>query len=463
MNEVEKNMAVSALAQLLDQQPTAYAEVLAACRAMGWNASPTAQPADIIDELPSNVLPFIRRMLALLIYGDGSADSPAVVPATDRLYAQMLARQASPNYPAAGFPSDPSDPFLPMSPTRRDFAHLPQALSALSARKITNGNVTNGNATNGGAENDGIADGVSLAHILCSTEAQAAVTEICDDNTGWTMNKELPIVAGLKRLTLRCKTMSMPNYSTIFLRNPSELEELELPDLENFFFVTGNYGKNLGLINNNAKLKKVRLPNWKRVCTSSGERGAQVDVFQNCTALEEIEAPNLHFIGCEYFVVGCTSLKRVQVGTLTAQWGNAYGSYENNFQQSTANLIDFELGAGTAISLNMSWWKPTLDSSNLDQFLQNFRDHLIKRLALMTSSTTKTLTLSAGVYRAVYGLDSSDNVDQTSAAQTLSLADLGVTSEDLNEIEIAAGITTSTKYASWLSTYRAAIYWNIAK
>jgi hypothetical protein len=81
----------------------------------------------------------------------------------------------------------------------------------------------------------------------------------------------------------------------------------------------------------------------------------------------------------------------------------------------------------------------------------------------MTSGTTKDLTLSAEVYRAVYGLDSSDNVDPTSAAQTLSLGDLGVTEADLNDIEVAAGITTSTKYASWLSTYRAAIYWNIAK
>ena len=117
-------MAVSALAQLLDQQPTAYAEVLAACRAMGWNASPTAQPADIIDELPSNVLPFIRRMLALLIYGDGSADSPAVVPVTDRCYAQLVPRVTSPNYPAAGFPSDGVRPFLPDAPSIRDFAHL---------------------------------------------------------------------------------------------------------------------------------------------------------------------------------------------------------------------------------------------------------------------------------------------------------------------------------------------------
>ena len=182
-------MAVSALAQLLDQQPTAYAEVLAACRAMGWNASPTAQPADIIDELPSNVLPFIRRMLALLIYGDGSADSPAVVPVTERCYAQLVPRVTSPNYSAAGFPSD-RDPFT-HAPSIRDFAHLDQALSALSARKITNG----------GAENDGIVDGMSLARLVCSSNS--SVTKIVDDSNGWVFNNS-NMIATLINLYPNC-------------------------------------------------------------------------------------------------------------------------------------------------------------------------------------------------------------------------------------------------------------------
>ena len=79
----------------------------------------------------------------------------------------------------------------------------------------------------------------------------------------------------------------------------------------------------------------------------------------------------------------------------------------------------------------------------------------------MTSGTTKTLTLSAEVYRAIYGLDSSDVADPTSAARTLTLADLGVT--ELTDIEIAAGITLDTLYYSAIDTYRGAIYWNIAK
>ena len=199
MNEVEKNMAVEALAQLLDQQPTAYAEVLAACRAMGWNASPTAQPADIIDELPSNVLPFIRRMLALLIYGDGSADSPAVVPVTERCYAQMVPRVTSPNYPAAGFPSD--HPFLPQVPSDRDFAHLPQALSALSPRKISGVNAE-------------VPDGIGLAHLLCNSVAAATVTELTDTDEYDDINKTFPIdnFPSLTRLELNGKNLK----TTIF-------------------------------------------------------------------------------------------------------------------------------------------------------------------------------------------------------------------------------------------------------
>lgn len=79
----------------------------------------------------------------------------------------------------------------------------------------------------------------------------------------------------------------------------------------------------------------------------------------------------------------------------------------------------------------------------------------------MTSKTTKTLTLSAAVYRAIYGLDSSDIADPTSAARTLTLSDLGII--ELTDIEIAAGITLDTLYYSAIDTYRGAIYWNIAK
>lgn len=79
----------------------------------------------------------------------------------------------------------------------------------------------------------------------------------------------------------------------------------------------------------------------------------------------------------------------------------------------------------------------------------------------MASNTAKTFTLSAPVYRAIYGLDSSDTPDANSYARTHTLADLGIT--ELTEKEIEAGITLNTLYYSAIDTYRNAINWNIAE
>ena len=406
-------MAVSALAQLLDQQPTAYAEVLAACRAMGWNASPTAQPADIIDELPSNVLPFIRRMLALLIYGDGSADSPAVVPATDRLYAQMLARQASPNYPAAGFPSDGVRPFLPDAPSIRDFAHLPQALSALSARKIS--------------DLGDVPDGISLARIMCSAYHP---TELDDDNVGWAMTKTLPW-SDLVKVLLGCSTMNNTRIMSF-----SSLTSLKMDEL-----VTANYGSSTdlytlnGIIYNLAACTEVSFNKLESV--SVGGYGSFISalplitkitfpalkewkgtwsggIVANMDGLEELYCPSLILAqgggaGRENFACYCPKLWKVVVG---------YGAFTYDYStynfSGCPNLVHLEFEHEVTASQVLRGWSPTnaLDASrtdlieegstaqnNLDQFLQNFRSHIALRLT--SNGSGKTLTLSQAVYDAI--------------------------------------------------------------
>ena len=368
MNEVEKNMAVSALAQLLDQQPTAYAEVLAACRAMGWNASPTAQPADIIDELPSNVLPFIRRMLALLIYGDGSSDSPAVVPVTERCYAQLVPRVTSPNYPAAGFPSD-RDPFT-HAPSIRDFAHLPQALSALSARKIS-----------GVPE---APDGISLAHLLCGSDAANAVTEIVDDNSGYDgkYRNLVSIFPNVENVTLGFKTLVFADnvYPGVMFTAP---------------------------------MKRINMPGVKHIRMVYGGGGG-TGVFYNLPEGSEIIAPDCEKIesyGGNYPVLmhSLQGVVMIVLGKLTS-----FSMFSNS--TNAIKLIHFEIGAGTAISLNFSKWNPSYVLSdnptgtdlieegstaqnNLDQFLQNFRSHIALRLT--DNGSGKTLTLSQAVYDAI--------------------------------------------------------------
>ena len=406
MNEVEKNMAVSALAQLLDQQPTAYAEVLAACRAMGWNASPTAQPADIIDELPSNVLPLIRRMLALLIYGDGSSDSPAVVPATDRLYAQLVPRVTSPNYPAEGFPSDGVRPFLPDAPSDRNFAHLPQALSALSARKIS--------------DLGDIPDGMTVLQLY--TGRNSGITKI-KDTYAWDLcyrdqlYQLFNALPSLEDIYIRCKRLTGYSYgynvwfpSTITKCNGSS-DVFEMPDLERF-----EGSAHVGFPTLAQNFKKWSFP--KMVYTRCGfsYKDNQLDP-RVIDWVEEVYMPKCKTFGeyaSENILANFTNLKTVIMGNVTI-W------YSNKAFVNDVNLIHLEVGADGELldhSANYAGWSPTnaLDASgtdlieegstaqnNLDQFLQNFRSHIALRLATQPvgNPSGKTLTLSQAVYDAI--------------------------------------------------------------
>ena len=96
--------------------------------------------------------------------------------------------------------------------------------------------------------------------------------------------------------------------------------------------------------------------------------------------------------------------------------------------------------------------------NNLQQFLQNFRSYIVLRLANRKTTTALTLTLSAAVYNAVTGANSGWASQHT-------LAELGITDNDLTDLETELGITFATIYATWLDTYTGAngIHWNVNK
>lgn len=355
-----------------------------------------------------------RRLRKLLQHGDATfagidtlhADLAQKEQYRDGVYLHLRERlEGTDEHPLAeGVPVRPL-------PATQDLAHLQEAVELLGERKIED------------ASPD-IPDGVSLVRLLCDSSLASQVTELVDTNHDWVMDKELNTftAANITAALLCCRTMDMPNYSTIFLRNYTNLQALELPNLIDFFFASGNYGNELGMVSGSTKLERVYMPLLQRVCRRDGTRGAQVDVFQNCKALKEVIAPNLTLVGCEYFIVGCTSLQKVVLGTLTADFGNAYSSYANNFQQSTDNLVHFEIGNGVAVSLHLNWWLASMalrtdttasdyidlredkdDSgefiyqNNLQQFLSNFKAYIADRLADRTGKKTLTLTLSQAV------------------------------------------------------------------
>ena len=95
-----------------------------------------------------------------------------------------------------------------------------------------------------------------------------------------------------------------------------------------------------------------------------------------------------------------TKLKLVRFGTLETFTGSWTGA--KNFMINNNNLIRIEIGIGSKPSMDLSLHNPTnayltsssslvedtdICSNNLEQFLYNFREYIVKRLATNSSKT----------------------------------------------------------------------------
>ena len=313
-------------------------------------------------------------------------------------------------------------------PSRLDqLTDLPSAPLLVADRKISEPNAI---------------DGISLVHLLCSSTA-SEITELVDDNEEWeyahgtggndtTRSFPFNIFNNLKVLTLRCK--GLLGYAAV--NGSSTLEVLNIP------YIT--------------ELRRIPY---------------QLSPILNLTALKTLYAPSVGICineSTDYECVrNCNNLQKIVLGKLTI--------FYDFIRSGEPNLVHFEIGEDTAISLNMSWWTATnaLDPTgtelvedptahptwnNLQQFLQNFRSFIVLRLANRKSTTALTLTLSAAVYNAVTGANSG-------WASLHTLAELGITDNDLTDLETELGITSATIYATWLDTYTGAngIHWDINK
>lgn len=266
----------------------------------------------------------------------------------------------------------------------------------------------------------GVPDGMSLAQLLFSTSAASSVTEIVDDNVGWTATKAFGTFDNTKRLSLNCVAIDNINYSTFFLTTP--ITELRLDHLKDFFFVTGNYRYDNGMMKG-GMVERLETPMLERICKRDGTAGAQTTFLYDCPNIKEWIAPNLSFIGCEWVVDKCPNLEKVVFGKLTRQWGKAYGTYKNNFTESTSKLIHFEIGADTAISLNMIWWLPSAETLANPEFLSNFKTYIAERLT--EKGTGLTLTLSQEVRNAIHAAEDEygiENIIITKKGWTISPA-----------------------------------------
>lgn len=291
----------------------------------------------------------------------GEADVNAV-------YLELLNRQT--DYPADGFPS------------QHDLPHLPQAVAAFTPRKISNGS----------APNDGIQDGTSLAKLMCS-DALNAVTEIKDDNTGWTMNRGLTIYPNIKKLTIFGKG----EMSNRWFENMSTLEELIAPNIQSYYcrLASSDNTKMPAGVSDLASLKKLDLRGLGDAFV--GGNGNQYGaVVCGCPALTEVYFGKVRGTNIfntwgvtKFCIQYCTALEKLSVENMNER--NCLVRPGQN-----ENLIYLQIRGIQDNSCNLFWWNPTDKGTT---FLQNFREHIALRLT--DNGSGLTLTLSQEVRDAI--------------------------------------------------------------
>lgn len=171
MKDIEKIKSEDLACQVADANPANFAIEQEVGAMVGATVPQPTQPsADDARELGAQLLVFLRRALLPI--------RSALRTALAAIYAHLDSRCTA-YTPAAYAPYQPLPSYDPMGPfVPRTLPNLLTALTAFSARKISNGS----------APSDGIPDGTSLAHLLCSTDRDS-VTKIVDDNKGWVADK----------------------------------------------------------------------------------------------------------------------------------------------------------------------------------------------------------------------------------------------------------------------------------
>ena len=286
---------------------------------------------------------------------------------------------------------------LRLRPVLQNTDTLLPHLRLLDGRKITNG------YADGTPADDGLPDGVSLARLLCDSSLQP--TELIDDNVGWVMDKTLTTSA--TKVTLNCV-----RATANVIKDNSTIEELNIHYLESVPTANGSY-----LFNNLKALKYFYAPNLKQL--SSGQSN-NLSGLTNCKFIDMPELtdmwngyncyqmcnnPVLEYINIPKFDTAqnitqqaymCNNpeLKRVVMGKLKQL--QIRDNRNDAIFYNCPKLIHLEIGEGTAISLRLSAWSPTLYSS-LSLFLDNFLHFIAERVA----EGNYTLTLSAAVYAAL--------------------------------------------------------------
>lgn len=264
-------------------------------------------------------------------------------------------------------------------------------------------------------------EGISLLHQL--SDSSVALTKIEDTNRGWTLNKAysleriIALFPALTEIIYGCKyiTQSLTNTRSAYTI-PEKLsfngleecvsaplitmgegaftgnKEMSFPDLKKIGCLVCYSGN--GWWTSSISTDTLRFDALEEITSAGGGRGAFIEVpFPN---LKKLDLSPVKSMGRPLYGGSCLQgLEELDLSG-TSNVNLCHGTYPANI--STALLL-LKIKEGFAANLNLQYWSPTLDSSNLQQFLQNFRDYIANRLT--DNGSGKTLTLSQAVHNAI--------------------------------------------------------------
>ena len=203
----------------------------------------------------------------------------------------------------------------------------------------------------------------------------------------------------------------------------TSLEEVELEDLEYIPDDAIGSRTTCSLLSGLTACHTVWADKLKRARIVYPTGGGQAVMFWNMPALKKVYMRGLDYFdvyrtdGFNVYLANQDSIEELYLGPM-----NNYTANKVNLGNQTKLLkIDFPNGLNN--SMNLGTWSPTLDSSNLQQFLSNFRDYIALRLT--DNGSGKTLTLSQAVRNAIHAAEATygiENIIITQKGWTISPA-----------------------------------------
>ena len=407
MKDLEKIKSEDLGCQVQDANPGNFAIEQEVAQLVGATVpQPTEPSADDARELGAQLLVFLRRALTPI--------QSALRTALAAIYAHLDSRctdytpAAYAPYSAARRAYDPMRPFVP-----RTLPNLLTAITAFSARKISNGS----------APNDGIPDGESILHTICAGTA----TKLVDDNRGWTLSRAsileriVALFPSLTDIVFGCKiiTQSLTNTRSAYTL-PEKLSFNGLEECVSAPLITMGEGaftgnkemsfpalKRMGCLvcysgngwwTSSISTDTLRFDALEEITSAGGGRGAFIEVpFPN---LKKLDLSPVKSMGRPLYGGSCLQgLEELDLSG-TSNVNLCHGIYPANI--STVLLL-LKIKEGFAANLNLTYWAPTLTEDNTATFLQNFKEHIALRLTDQGSG--KTLTLSQAVFDTIWNQD----------------------------------------------------------